>query len=278
MAVGRCTTPAFIGVDLGWYGKPTGLASIVLNGEFLSIRAITRLESTPAILGWIEEQTGAGNAVVGVDAPLIIRSHTGIRPAERELNAEFRRYHAGCHAANLSRPFAANVLSFSQSLCSLGFAHGADMAWRQEGRFQIEVHPHAATVNFFDLNRIVKYKRGCRADRARGLRRLRNLMTSQLPELQPPSERLCLPGIPRTGNLKPTEDQIDAVLCAFIAAHWWFWGKGRNSVYGNQEEGYIIVPHRYNATDAKLKTNGSDGDPVPARSCRLNLRNVIQDR
>jgi predicted RNase H-like nuclease len=233
----------FLGVDLGWYGKPSGLASIGISGEGLRLRNVTRLENSDEILRWIETEAGHGSAVVAVDAPLVIRNRTGIRDAERAMNQEFRRFHAGCHAANLGRPFAQNVLSFSQKLADLGFGHGAEMTARAKGRFQIEVHPHAATVNLFDLPQIVKYKRGRRAVRAKELRRLRRLMLSRLPLLRP-ALSLRLPGIPKAGNLKPVEDQIDAVLCAYIAAHWWFWATRRNRVYGCAETGYIVVPER----------------------------------
>src|SRR5438445_203033 len=106
-------------------------------------------------------------------------------PRNAELNADFRRFHAGCHAANLGRPFAQKVISFSRRLEALGFGHGASMTPRQEGRFQIEVHPHAATVTLFGLDRIVKYKRGTREQKARELRRLRRLAISRLPTLDP---------------------------------------------------------------------------------------------
>ena len=78
----------FIGVDLGWYGKPSGLASIALEGSGLHLRNIARLESADAILEWIQSEAGSGSAVVAVDAPLVIRNQTGIRPAERELNRD----------------------------------------------------------------------------------------------------------------------------------------------------------------------------------------------
>ena len=114
---------------------------------------------------------------------------------------------------------------------------------RQEGRYQIEVHPHAASVNLFGLTRIVKYKRGTRQQRGRELGRLATLMQSRLRLLEPAlSPRL--PAVPAAGNLKPVEDQIDAVLCAYIAAHWWFWARDRNTVYGTAEDGYIVVPGR----------------------------------
>jgi len=231
----------FIGVDLGWYGKPSGLASIRLERAGLQLRSVDRLEAADEILEWIRHETGEGNAVVAVDAPLVIRNPVGIRPCERELNRDFRRYHAGCHAANLGRPFAENVIAFSRKLEELGYAHGAAGKSRQKGRFQIEVHPHAAAVSLFGLDRIVKYKRGRREERALELRRLRSLLLSHLPELDPPFSP-GLPGVPETGNLKPTEDKIDAVLCAYVAAHWWHWGTKRNRVYGNEESGYIVVP------------------------------------
>src|SRR5690349_16203246 len=123
----------FIGVDLGWYGKPSGLASIRLEGSDLRLGSIDRLEEVDEILDWIQSEAGAGSAVAAVDAPLVIRNQSSIRPAERELNRDFRRFHAGCHAANLGRPFAENVLAFSQALEKLGFAHGASMRPRQEG-------------------------------------------------------------------------------------------------------------------------------------------------
>jgi predicted RNase H-like nuclease len=231
----------FIGVDLGWYGKPSGLASLVFDGTELHLRNIARLEAVDEILNWIDAESGAGSAVAAVDAPLVIRNPVGIRPAERELNRDYRRFHAGCHAANLARPFAQKVTAFSQRLEAMGFAHGASIGPRPEGRYQIEIHPHAATVSLFGLDRIVKYKRGTRDEKARELRRLRTLMMKRLPALDP-SLTLRLPSVPATGNTKPVEDKIDAVLAAYIGAHWWYWGKQRNRVYGSEEEGYIVVP------------------------------------
>lgn len=148
---------------------------------------------------------------------------------------------AGCHAANLGRPFARNVLAFSQRPETPGFGHDASIRPRQEGLFQIEVHPRAATVNLFGLARIVKHKRGTREQRTREPSRLRRLMLSRLPELDPAlSPRL--PAAPRTENLKPIEDRIDAVLPACVAARRLFWARQRNTVYGTEADGHIVVP------------------------------------
>jgi predicted RNase H-like nuclease len=121
------------------------------------------------------------------------------------------------------------------------------MSPHQPGRLQIEVHPHAATVSLFELPQIIKYQRGHRAQRAKGLTRLRHLLRSRLPPLQPSLRLPRLLRIPEVGSLKPVEDQIGAVFCAYIAAYWWFWGRKRNWVVGTRGEGYIVVPHPANA-------------------------------
>jgi predicted RNase H-like nuclease len=236
----------FLGIDLGWYGKPSGLASIGMDGRSLDLKDLTRVGNATEALRWIDTQTANRSAVVAVDAPLVISNQTGIRDAERELSREFSRFHAACHATNLGSAFAQNVLAFSQGLADLGFRHGPDITPHQKGQFQIEVYPHAATVNLFDLARIVKYKKGLRETRGEELHRLRELMLARLPQLNP-ALSLQLPLIPSKGNLKSAEDQIDAVLCAYIAAHWWFWAKERNRVYGSRTAGYIVVPERKTA-------------------------------
>ena len=235
--------PAFIGVDLGWYGKPSGLAVFRWVGRKLRLGDVTRLPDKQDILDWIAKTAGAGLAVVAVDAPTIILNEGGIRPAERALNARFRRFHAGCHPANLRRPFAKYVLRFSSELQSLGFACKPEMEPQQAGRFQIEVHPHAASVNLFALPRIVKYKRGRRQERAEELNRFRKLLLDHLPELEPAVCTFPLPEVPGKGSTKEVEDQLDAVLCAYIAAHWWYWGPARNLVFGDGKTGFIIVPN-----------------------------------
>ena len=51
----------FLGIDLGWYGKPSGVASITIEPEGLTLRNLTRLQEADDILTWI--QTEAGNGI-----------------------------------------------------------------------------------------------------------------------------------------------------------------------------------------------------------------------
>lgn len=241
MTTNEC--PAFIGVDLGWYGKPSGLAVFRWVDCGLSLCEVTGLVEVEEIQSWIARWAGGSTAVIAVDAPIIIRNKGSIRPAERALNKQFSRFHAGCHPANLSRPFAGYVLGFSNRLKSAGFAFNLETAAQEQGRFQIEVHPHAASINLFRLPRIVKYKRGRRQERARELKRFRNLLLNRLPALEPRAGKFNLPSVPESGSTKEVEDQLDAVLCAYIAAHWWYWGPAGSTVFGDCKTGCIIVPN-----------------------------------
>ena len=74
----------FIGVDLGWYGKPTGLACIAFEGDRLRTVGIGRVEGHDAVVEWVAEHAGP-DAVVAIDAPTIICNSTGIRGSTRNL-------------------------------------------------------------------------------------------------------------------------------------------------------------------------------------------------
>ena len=115
----------------------------------------------------------------------------------------------------------------------------------------IEVFPHPAIVNLFGLKKILKYKKGKLADKKRELTVLRNYIVTMLPQLKPKlylTKNTALPNIDSdvTGKtLKAIEDKLDSLICAYVAAYWWYWGETKNIVLGNETEGYIVVPRRY---------------------------------
>ncbi len=83
------------------------------------------------------------------------------------------------------------------------------------------------------------------SDRRLELIRLYNYILDILPSSQPPlrlSDSFLLE-IPNTGAaLKAVEDQLDSLICAYVAAHWWYWGEQRNLVLGDRTTGYIVIP------------------------------------
>ena len=42
--------------------------------------------------------------------------------------------------------------------------------------------------------------------------------------------------------MKAHEDRLDALFCAYIAAHLWRWGVDRNRHLGTGETGSIVLP------------------------------------
>ena len=242
----RASCSRFLGVDLGWQSGPTGLCCLHLEASELRLVALDRLQTVAEILAWVEQWAApAANAVVAVDAPTLIPNASGMRLPDRLAHRYFGRYDAGCYPANQGRPFAEKLIAFGLALESLGFAHAPHSLAQPQGRFQLEVFPHPATVHLFGLTRILKYKKGTLAQRRPELEKLRRYQLSVLPTLEPALtlKESDLPKIPTTGKaMKAVEDQLDSLTCAYAAAHWWHWGLERNWVLGDVAEGYIVVP------------------------------------
>ncbi len=234
----------FLGIDFGWVSQPSGLAVLRCGNGALELIGTERRAQVEEVLEWVDQHAGDGPAMAGIDAPIVIPNATGMREVDKLTHRHFGKYHAGCYPANLSRPFANRTLSLSRKLQERGFLHAEAVTPRKPGRYQIEVHPHAACVQLFMLDRILKYKKGPVADRVMVLKEFRRLLGS-LKDREPALIATKLPCVPEGGSaLKAVEDQLDAVLCAYIAAHWWYWGEYRNLVLGSAAEGYIVIPKR----------------------------------
>lgn len=249
----------FIGIDLGWSSGASGLCCLNWENNQLQFIECDRQQSLNDILTWIDTQISPTEpAIIAVDAPTIIANLTGMRDADKLTHKHFGRYHAGCYPANLSRPFAQKTVEFGLSLESRGFVHAPIIEAQKLGRYQIEVYPHPATINLFKLDRIIKYKKGKLAERQLELMKLCQYIVDILPSLEPSLNLSCSTGIlpvssgtgilPVTetptsvATLKALEDQLDALLCAYIGAHWWYWGIERNLVLGDRATGYIVIP------------------------------------
>jgi pyridoxamine 5'-phosphate oxidase len=111
-----------------------------------------------------------------------------------------------------SRKSRTPPIRLSTELRNSGFRPGEKIEAQAGGRHQIQVGL-AAAVQFFQ---------------GKPARTLRDLVPRLIT-----SELATIPA-----------DQVDAVLCAYLAAHWWFWGPARNDVLGDPKTGYIIVPQR----------------------------------
>ncbi|NJM98392.1 MAG: DUF429 domain-containing protein [Phormidesmis sp. RL_2_1] len=240
----------FIGIDLGWQSGPSGLCCLSFKGKSLALHTLDHKAELAEVLMWVDAIAPCGEpAIIAIDAPTLIPNATGMRQPDRLAHRYFGKYHAGCYPANLSRPFATRLIQFGRDLENRGFNHAPNIEPQKEGRYQAEVFPHPATIQLFNLPQILKYKKGRLAARSQALGQLRDYILTGLPQQQPPLIIDHLPEIPVGGKaLKALEDQLDSIICAYVAAHWWYWGLERNGVLGDRANGYIVIPCPPNAS------------------------------
>jgi predicted RNase H-like nuclease/ppGpp synthetase/RelA/SpoT-type nucleotidyltranferase len=229
----------FVGIDLAWGERqPTGLAVLDADARLLHLATVRTDEEIAASL----QPYVAGPCLVGIDAPLVVTNATGSRPAERDLSRDFRRFEAGAHPANTGKPEFADGTR-GERICRL-LGLDLDPASRAERR-AVEVYPHPATVVLFGLAKTLKYK----DKRGRDL----DLLRSELLALMGHVERVVVPDATwrelreqvetatRKSELRVVEDQVDAVVCAYVALFAARWPE-RTTTYGDLQQGYIVTP------------------------------------
>lgn len=229
----------FYGIDLGWTGKPSGFASLVWDGKRLQLTHLTRYDTHEEVLDAIPAHHSAW---IGLDAPVIINNPSGMRQADRAAHELFSRQRAGCYPVNLAMPFVPKVQAFVNALIRKGYCTNPPEARQSQTSHLFEVYPHSAAVRLFNLPQILPYKKGSLATRKIALTEFRQLLATGFNH-QPYLKPQDLPPIGDTlAQLKSCEDQLDAVLCAYVAAHFWYWGLSRNNLLGHPPDGFIVNP------------------------------------
>ncbi|MFC7495458.1 MULTISPECIES: DUF429 domain-containing protein [unclassified Nocardioides] len=229
----------YVGIDLAWGQRQrTGLAVLDVDGHLVHLSSVHTDEEIRDVLAAYVE----GACLVGIDAPLVVTNPTGSRVAEQELNRDFHQFEAGAHPTNLGKPEMADGPRGAK-VCKL---LGLDMDPRSgRQRRAIEVYPHPATIVLFNLSKTLKYKdkRGRTID---SLRAELLLLMDHVERLVPPDPtwralRTQVEEATRKSELGRAEDQVDAVVCAYVAlmAHRW---PARMTTYGSFEQGYIVTP------------------------------------
>jgi predicted RNase H-like nuclease/ppGpp synthetase/RelA/SpoT-type nucleotidyltranferase len=273
----------FVGVDLAWgEKKPSGVAVLDADGRLVHVSAQTDDPSIVATLApYVEEA-----CLVGIDAPLVVENAAGNRPAEAALNRDFARFDAGAHPANTARAEFAQTPRGAR----LAAAAGLDIdPGSVSPRRAIEVYPHPATVALFRLGRTLKYKNKpgrpvaqLRSELLRLMRLLEGLHDAPVPLVLDHDRWQALVdqvrSAVRKSELRRVEDQVDAVVCAYVAMY----AERRpalTTTYGDRLTGYIVTPTlpeghqptpRLPAVPEEAAPDG-DGNPV-----RDDARTTIQ--
>ncbi len=236
-----------VGVDLAWGRRsPSGVAVLDDEGLLVHVSAQRTDDDLDAALA----PYVAGDCVVAIDAPLVVANDTGNRPAEAALNRDFARFDAGAHPSNRGKAEFAGVPRGA----ALAERLGLDLdPGSTASRRAMEVYPHAATVALFRLGRTLKYK----DKKGRSLDSMRSellTLTALLEGLDDATPAMRLGESPawnalvalveaaeRKSELRVAEDQVDAVVCAYVArfaVH-----RPRDlTVYGDAAVGAIVTP------------------------------------
>jgi predicted RNase H-like nuclease len=257
----------FIGLDLAWSGRnASGIAVLEGNAAGARLTHSGLLGSDAEVLAFLDEQA-AGSAIIAIDAPLSVPNETGKRPGETLLAPVFGRQQANAHPANratLTRYNGGEIRGevLKAALQTRGFVDdpfwlvASDVRspdvrvpdiWVPGIRVMVEVYPHAAMVALFGLSRTLKYKqKGQGRDKLDAAWREYHAHLAALALAEPPMTGLDAllsvdPSTLRGATLKNHEDEVDAVMCAYIAlyAHRF---PGRCEVFGTVAEGYILTP------------------------------------
>ncbi len=244
----------YIGLDLAWSARNRSGAAVIESGSSQDTLGghlvdVDLLDSDASILAYIQKHQGS-QTWVAVDAPLRVPNLTGRRPAEAEISQVFRRFHAGAHPANrtlLMREGVVRGEALVAALAEMGIPYLTHFEPGSSG--VVEVFPHPATVAIFGLDKILPYK--ARPNRDLATRQiawgqyqsyLRGLNNGD-PWLSGTDALLAQDVTQLKGKrLKDYEDQVDAVMCAYIALYAHRWGSQRCRVFGTFDQGSIFTP------------------------------------
>ncbi len=238
----------YIGLDLAW-GRTarTGVAVLDGAGRLVHSSSVRTDDEIDAVL---DRHTSARDVVVAVDAPLVVPNLTGRRLGEALVTRHFGRFHAGAHPSNRGRPHMdpprAETLARRHGWCvdpDVRPVPGVSVA--------IEVYPHPAMVVLFGLPRVLPYKAKQgrplavrQAAWAQLLDHVEDVMGDTLglgDDARWAAIRHEVAGAERAVVLERVEDEVDAIVCAYLA---WLWGTQRERmvVLGTVGEGYVVVP------------------------------------
>lgn len=245
----------YLGVDLAWRedradlpANETGVVAIDSRGRVLDADWTHGVEET---IAWANATAGSCDAIMFVDAPLVIRNDAGQRLCETQVGQRYGRWKVSANTTNTRSPRQAGVRF-------LRIAEQAD--WRYsdgghgpetDGWIVSETYPYTTLVGAWEFGYDTerpRYKRKpprfpvrqWRIERAANCDILINRL-NQLAVADPP---LLLESCPVTGRLaqeqspvddsayKHREDLIDALLCAWTASLWARHGLDRCQVLG----------------------------------------------
>ena len=261
-----------IGVDLAWADKAkktaneSGIVMLSPSGHVEAAGWVVGLDETMA---WLDCHAPT-DALLFVDAPLVVNNATGQRLCEKQVGQRYGRWRVSANSTNRQSSHLAGAELLSPLVASGWTYHdGLGGPPVTEGRFVSECYPYTTIVGARELGYTKerpRYKRKPKGKSMADFRPLRNAECDELirrvAHLEDADPPMYLHTHPDTWKLveekspnkdkdyKHREDLLDAALCAWTAALWTRWGKKRCQVLGLDDatpssvEATIIAPAR----------------------------------
>jgi predicted RNase H-like nuclease len=254
----------YLGIDLAWgegtdarQANQSGVVALDADGVILAAGWTIGLDDT---LSWVADNANA-DALLFVDAPLIVINSSGQRVAERQVGQRYGSWWVSANSTNTASPRQAGV-HLRERLEQLGWRYddgreGPPAA----GRFLSECYPYTTIVGVEELGYDDKrpaYKRvkkrtaaEAHAIRARHCDDLLIARFSTLRDHEVPIDLMShavtrtlidepSPVTPRA--YKQREDLLDAAICAWTAALWHQAGLERCQVLGIEPDAPVDQP------------------------------------
>lgn len=263
----------FVGVDLAWGEGTTSKSAnesgfVVLNVDGEVVEAGWPVGVSQTLDRVSSATAGRANAVLFVDAPLVVTNAQGQRACERQVGQRYGRWHVSANSTNLASRRQAGVPLLAQ-LEQAGWRYMSGHAGpERSGKVVAECYPYTTLVGAEELGYSDKrpvYKRKPRsisvtdfrpyraANCDRLLQRMSNLRDADPPLILDTNEHtrglLATASPTDDRSYKHREDLLDAALCAWTALLWTVKGFERCQVLGNVDAdgakvASIIAPAR----------------------------------
>jgi predicted RNase H-like nuclease len=247
-------TTRYLGLDLAWAPRNSSGGAVLEPTESGGVRLVstTHLRSHEDVLAWVARNRGKGQAIMAVNAPLIVENSGGQRPCDRLLHDHFSRYQVDDYQANIVS--AGHPRTMGRAMMRMGF----DPDPQAEGDRIIETYTQPAQILLFEQDRPIRVKHGPMGARKDAVERYREMIELHLTHAGPALEAgsLLLSLFEKdlsdmTGTrLGEMEEKLEAILCAWIAAYLDLRGPDTCAFLGDLEQGYVLLPTTARPTTA----------------------------
>jgi predicted RNase H-like nuclease len=202
------------------------------------------LRSHEDVLSWLARNRGRANAIVTVNAPVIVENGSGQRPCDQQIADHFSRYQIDDYQVNIVS--AGHPRTMARAMMRMGF----DADPESEGDRVVETYTLPAQILLFDLERPIRMKHGAIGTRKDAVSRFRDLVVSHLLDAVPSlaendtlGELLDVDlGTLNGTRLGELEESLEAMFCAYIGAYLDIRGPDDCAFLGDLQHGYVLLP------------------------------------